>query len=437
MGFLDSIWGGIKGAATGFLGSGFNPIGAAIGGGLGVANSFGGGGNQPQPQLTQDQVRAIIGEDTYNSYMSESGFGRMGGLMKAQAQAERMVASGDYGGLSGAFSTTQGPTSDLVDANPDFQYWEPYTTQSDINASNALGSYEDVFRDAAGRYGGYQDRAFDIYENAMGQIGDAGSGLALDWGEIGDTANQMAYGQNYWLTHGTAGTEGSVQGDLQAALNLGASSGFGAGGGLIGNALTNTFDRIGRTNLESADRNLGTIGGIEAADLASQRNLLGTKLEAALSGMQNFTGAELSALESAYGSAASAAELPFGRSGERQNRQFQQEAQPYILDALKGTPWLEQQAQLLGTQGTMALGDYLFGGYNSEGERSPGAVGGIIDTIGGLLPWNWGGGGGGGSTDIADTYDYYDGTITRPGHEPIPTGTRTPNYNYLRYGGNF
>lgn len=60
MGLFGTIWRGVKGAATGFIGSGFNPLGAAAGAGVGLL-SGGGGGKRRDAGTRADQYAEKVG----------------------------------------------------------------------------------------------------------------------------------------------------------------------------------------------------------------------------------------------------------------------------------------------------------------------------------------------------------------------------------------
>lgn len=308
-------------------------------------------------------------------------------------------------GIGGGTGFMSGVDPALVEANPDFQYWEPYTTQSDINASETLGGYEDIFMGEADRLSGIEQALLDAY---LERVNAADSGAAFD--EAAEGAARMGSVAGGLYFGGTAGEADTFQGQVQQALSSLGQTGFGTESGAVGNAFLNAGNRgrdltIDRMTLTAPD----LFRTLTQRDIGLLQNV----------GQQftNYSGLRQGALESAFGAASTAAELPFVRSGERQNRAFFEEARPHILESLQTPSWLEQQGQgVFGDliqRGGEAAGDWLFGdlipGFFSRGgqDSTPSA--------------------------IRDTYDYYGGTTRRPGHEPIPVGTRNPAGLYSRY----
>jgi len=257
------------------------------------------------------------------------------------------------------------------------RYFDPWATQSDYNTADTAMGYADAFRGMSDQFGGYQDRAFDIYEQSMGEGG------GMDWAEVERITSKMGSSAAEGYFGGDAGMEGSYQGQVQKAMQGMGSSGF-AGGGMLGNAMMNSAKQGGQIFADTFDRNLGTIGGITQQDMASQR-------QASIAGLQNFTGAQLGAMESAYGADMSAAEVPYGRGISNNERWFNEQAQPELLKSLRYVPWYEQQARNIGEMGATDLYDYGIG------------------QLGGWLGGGGGGGGGGQGSALPSWADPFAG----------------------------
>lgn len=342
--------------------------------------------------LTGNEARSPIQQSMMNGFRPQGGTGVFGAMNNMFSNLGMGAGGGVLGTMNGFFGGPQGqqtPSRSLniplmnmqsgqlntAPGGPESRYFEPYATQSDYNLSGEASLYGDRFRAMSDQFGGYQDRAFDIYEQSMGPEG------GLDWDKVGGIANRMAEAQNRWMTQGTANTQGSVQGDIAAALKGSIGAGFKPGGGVLGNALTNTFSRIGQENLASADRNLGLIGGIEQGDLASQR-------QAAIAGLQNFTGAQLGAMESAYGADMAAGEIPFSRSLARYDQGFKEKTEPYILKSLGQATksWGQRQLEDLASLGLHEAGGWIFDNFGniiSSASDFFGGGGGEQDS------WDW------------------------------------------------
>ena len=291
-----------------------------------------------------------------------------------------------------------------------FRYAEPNTQPADIAASLKGFEYEQVFMDMLNQFGGYQNRAFDAWENSVSETG------AIDWDKISEITTKIGSSASGAYFGGDAGMEGTYQSQIQKAMQGMGQSGFGAGGGgMLENAMLNSAKQGGQIFSNTFDRNLGVIGGIQQQDLASQR-------QTTLAGLENFTGAMLGAGESAFSSAAWAAELPYQRSLSRYDSSFQRELEPYIKLALTPTPWYEQQAQNIGAR---AL-NYGFDEWGRE------LINQGVDWAGEAIDWGidqlgFGGGGdndgGGGNNEGFDDGTFNSGYRERQPSDPFHRGS--------------
>lgn len=324
------------------LGSNFIPgVGPLVSGGLQMLDMATGEGGQQGPI-----AGAMAGYNGFNPQQQQQ--------QQAQFSMQPTYEQGNFSG----------------DASE--RYYDPWATQADYNLADTATGYGTAFREMSEGFGGYQDRAFDIYENTMGDKG------GMDWGEVERITSKMGSSAAGGYFGGDAGMEGTYQNQVQNAMAGMGESGFGAsGGGMLGNAMMNAGKQGGQIFSDTFDRNLGQIGGITQQDLASQR-------QAAIAGLQNFTGAQLGAMESAYGADMSAGEVPFGRGMARNERWFNEQAQPELLKHLRYIPWWERQLQTMGEMGAAEIGGAL-----------PGAVGGLVKNL-------WPSGGGDTSTPGSD-----------------------------------
>jgi hypothetical protein len=267
---------------------------------------------------------------------------------------------------TGPYPTAGGGTSDawnpaesiLENLNPDFDYWERNTTQSDINTSDLMGDYEDQFQAEAERYGSMEDELFQNYmaiQNQMMMDEETGSSGALDEAIRGALFAGQSLGGAYF--GGTAGESDTFQGQYANALSsIGQGGGaFGYSGGDVQGLPSTIANRGNQLTIERMAQTMPQLfGSINIRDVGMLNTLSNTLNSGQYGALR------ANAIESAYGAGVSSAESPFLRSGERDNREYQQEeldffrrAQPSILTSLErsvpGTKWEDRGNSLLDT----------------------------------------------------------------------------------------
>jgi len=348
---------------------------------------------------------------------------------------------GEYPARGGERGEAWNPYADFEhNMNPNFQYWEPNTTQSDINASNQLGQYEDIFMEEADRYGGFEEQLFDAWMRNQEQMDTGGT---LDEAIRGGI-HAGNIGAEQWF-QGTAGDPDTYQGHVQGALASVGQNAFGTSSGAVSNALVQGADIGSRRFQRGMEATFPQLfQSMTQRDIAQMQNI-----GAHFAG---YGGLRSNAIESAYGAGASAAELPFLRSGERQNRAQQQqemdffeEAAPDLLKSIKNTTpgkWYEEAAKgvgrgVIGEAGEWVWEEGLGWGFRKLGSAISNAFGG---GDGGGRNDGGGYGGSGGTSGAPPGYPggYTDYSGYNTGNTSGDTGYAPPGYGgYGGYGGGY
>lgn len=311
-----------------------------------------------------------------------------------------------------------GPTPDGgTGTGPAFPYSEWNTQQSDIEAAMQAFKYEDVFMNLLGKFGAQSDEMFDIYKGIMSQALDENGRVGADYAGASAAAQEMAGGASSLFFGGDAGRAGTFQNMVQQALGSVGQTGF-SGTGVLQNSIMNATKQGGDIFTESYYQ---ALPGLLNADVAMKT----AYLQSADSGFKTLADEMNRSAENAFQANAWGVTLPFDRSGERQNREFQKTLEGPIRAALTPTPWLEQVAQAKGED----FIDYIFTPEN------------IIK--GGKWIWDTGkgwiqGGSGGDGGDYPDPFE--DPTLGDPWEgygDPGYGGMSPPPLYYGGYGGGY
>lgn len=239
------------------------------------------------------------------------------------------------------------PEGPQAPGGPDLSSWpfaETNTTQSDIAAAMKAFGYEGVFMNLLGQFGGYQNRAFDVWENIMGRALDENGRVGADYAGASAAAQEMASGASGIFFGGNAARPGSFQNMAQKAFESVGQSNFTASGE-IPRALQQAATEGGNIFTQAYYQ---AIPGLLNADVAMKT----AYLNSANQGLANFTQSMLGAAEGASSMGIYGAELPYQRSLSRTDTSIQNQLLPYIkLGMAQSTKsWGEKELEGAGSQ---------------------------------------------------------------------------------------